>query len=341
MVDRHSAAVDWRSPKQCFSGEDQSMLKKAFTSDYAGFLAIVLYVVGGGFWVAGLTTDAGSGTFYAAETFLVIAFLWSLGWIWNHPGFRRSGKVRRRRFSDQIAAEHSDIVSHQYAERRGERRNRKLRSSKRNLRWALVGCTTVLFAVADAQFFRTFDDHLARMGQMRVVVFISDNENNRTRALSAPVMEHADSSKDMMFALEGIPTRDVTARNSDRSTVVNVVVRNTSDLEIENAHILIESNVPIKGAGAQLTSISETGLTADVDDLPAFRRSGAERVFPVEIPVTGMRVRAGLFVTVMADDLHPYAAAAKVIVTKRETDPSSGSRPAAIPLAAKPASKAR
>jgi hypothetical protein len=295
-----------------------SMLRRLFRWEHATAVAVILYLVGGGIWLVGSQVERPKPFFGVAGAVLVIAYVWTLGTIWMHSVFRRSTIAHRsRRYSDKVGAEHSDTQAHEYAQANPERRKRRLRSSKRMERWLVVCASAVVFSAIAAEFFLSYRDQLSKSQQAHLQVFLMDTGKSRTRALSRPVSNQSRAYKEMMFAMVGIPTRNVTIRDSDRSMIANVVIRNSGEFEIENAHIMISSNVPIKAASPQVVQVAETELRTEVDDLPAFRRTGTDTVIPVEIAVSQSNVRAGLSVTILGDGVNPYAAAVNVVIVKK------------------------
>src|ERR1700761_825526 len=109
----------WRSPK---------MFNKFYRS---GYMVLLLYALGAGFWIGAFYSKSYRFFFCAAVVCIVAGFLRSLNWLWHHQIFVRQhvSSPYTRRYSDNIPHEHTDLVSHQYAKTHGERRRRRRRRS--------------------------------------------------------------------------------------------------------------------------------------------------------------------------------------------------------------------
>jgi hypothetical protein len=309
------------------------MVKKLFTWGYSGVLVPVFYGAGAGFWALALNADPSRRNFYAAAAFFLCGLIWSLGWLWTHDSLRRSRPrdsnsekyLKMRKPAGLAGPEGPDEPGKQRRRRTPRRRNKKQR-------WTAAACSALVVLGVDGKILTTYKARTTRREQGEMQVFVADTQ--RTAAMKVPVLERPEDTKDMMFALMGVPDKEVFIQKGDKSMKVDVLLRSTYAMSIRNVHVQIDSNVPIKAAAPELTSTGETELIGELPDIPAGGKTVQVYSLPVEVSVPAYQNKAGLLVTVVGDNIKPYAAAARIVFVSK---PAVGQ----LPVSANPEAPAR
>lgn len=267
------------------------MLHKLFDWTKSWVLSPLLYGVGFAAWAfaPGHTPHL---LFYCAAALLFLcAFVWSVIWVWTCSFFRRT--------------------SSKYGEH--ERRTARAREKENNYLWLTTAVLALLFLGADRKLFASYKLHSIKK-QARVEVFLSGTA--RLKAKPVPFQDRPDRSIDMLFALTGVPSKNIVLGGEEKSVPIDIVVRNASGITIRNAHIKIDSNVAILGKTEGLNRLSVTELRGNVAEMRPSIGTSDEQIFSVQIPVPDYTTQAALLVTIEGENLKPFAAAGKVLFVK-------------------------
>jgi len=216
-------------------------------------------------------------------------------------------------------------VSRQYATAHIERRRRttSTHKGKKELRWVTTVCFLLLFAGVCFPLWRSYRSFVVSTERGRVEVSLSGGD--RVAAAGAASMDRTNPSIDLVFALDGIPTKEVPIQPDDKVATVHVVVRNTSAIDIRNARIEIHSSAPIRPASNDEVLLSDRDIGMNVSSIPSYARARQEIDLGVQMSVWDRGTRGGLYVTVVGDNLPRYPAVSKVeFVEKRSAANSPG-----------------
>ena len=309
---------------------------------HSGYIVLLLYLLGAGFWIGALFSSAYRLFFCAATVCIVAGFVRSLPWIWKHHIFERSrsGSPYRRRYSDSQPHEHSDLVSHEYAKTHVERRRRRRRrpGKKTKLRWTAEVVSALLFIAAGLGLKSSYV--VRNHKEMPIIdVLVSDRKLTaatpnrvptieRVRARRAPVLERRAAFREKVFFMAETPTEYVRIKEGDKSVRIDVILQNLNGIDVPNAHVSVESDVPITPVTEDLVSVTDKQLYGNVAHVTPPDHSSDERVITVEIPIPQNQGTAGIYVTIQADNLTPYGAVARLVfVRDAEASPSPRATP--------------
>ncbi len=282
------------------------MFERLFSWRYSGSLVPTFAVLAGLLWGLAVVVFPFELFFAAAAVCLVIAFVWSLGWLWTHDS-RRS----RRAYIETYSADYP-----MNRKERSERRKAQGRK-RRNKKWRVAGAfaSIAIFSLASMRMLGSYRLEASSKDPEKLEVFLADS--SRTRAMNVSFQGIPSYAKDMIFSLSGIPIKTVKLLRGENSIKINVIVINTSAINIHHAHIRINSNVPIRPGSSELMVVSDTELGKELDQMPPFSESSQEYVYPLEIPIPAYESRAGLLVTVEGDQVRPFAATGRIMVMKQ------------------------
>jgi hypothetical protein len=304
------------------------MLKKVFSWEYALGIFPVFYGLAIGFWYRGSTADSFKRFFLAAGLFLVFSFAWSLAALWINDSFpwprkvysdsrRSSNGARSSRSSGDGSSLQSDVPT---PPRRRRRRNKKLRK-------VLAACSALLFIGSSYRLLTSYRVIAAERDMAVIEVYVGDSQ--RTKAATVPFRPNPVEQEEMMFALVDVPYKGVTIHNGDRLIHLNIILRNTSTVPIDDAHVKIDSNAPLQAASDEETVLSSTELGFRLLEVAPMKGSSGEISIPVTIDLPEYQFETGLLISIVGDNLRPYAAAAKLRVideTRPEPSPVSAKR---------------
>ena len=308
------------------------MFKKFF---HSGYPVCFLYVFGIGFWISASFSNTYKLFFCLAIICIIAGFLLSLPWLWKHRLFERprSTSPYSRRYSDKHPNPHSDLVSHEYAKTHGERRRHRRRKPEKrnNLRWTAEVISTLLFIAAcvglrNSYVARSFKESPVidvLLSDRKMIQPIPGEQPTMEQVLArrAPFLERTVAFRKIVFTLADTPTEDVPINQKDKSKKIDVILRNLNGVDVSNAHVTVESDVPITPVTEGLVSLTDKQLYGDMPHVTPPDHSSDERVITVEIPIPQNQDTAGIYVTIQADNLKSYAAVARVYFV-RDSEPS-------------------
>jgi hypothetical protein len=296
----------------------------------SGYIVLLLYVLGIGFWIGALFSGSYKAFFCAALVCIVAGFVRSLPWLWRHRIFERphSSSPYTRRYSDSQPNEHSDLVSHEYAKTHAERRRHRRRkpAKRRKLRWAAEVVSALLFIAAGLGL---KDSYVSRSYKEPPIldVLLSDRRLSdatpdkrpvidRVRARRAPFLGRRAAFREKVFIMAETPTEYVPINEWDKSVKIDVILENLNGIDIPNAHVTVESDVHITPVSEDLVSLTDKQLYGDVAHVTPPDHSSDERIITVEIPIPKNQETAGIYVTVQADNMKPYGAVARIVFVR-------------------------
>jgi len=167
----------------------------------------------------------------------------------------------------------------------------------------------LVFVLAAVFLHRSFRNESNMRNRGRVAVYLSDDGKDLTRATPVPYRDMPEQSKDMMFALVNVPTREVTV-SGVHPVRINVVIRNIGKLDIRDFYLRIDSNATIKVLSEEELSLTDNEIDAHIQMLKA---SSNEHIFPIEIIPRPHQHEDGLLISVTGVGLQSYAAASKLL----------------------------
>lgn len=303
------------------------MFKKICCS---GYVVLLLYVAGVGFWIGALFSPAYSLFFCVAIICITAGFLRSLFWLWKHSIFERPdfSSPYSRRYSDRHPDSSSDIVSHEYAKTHVERRRRRRRrpQKRKKLRWTAEALSTLLFIAAALGIKNSYATRDYKAPPV-IDVLLSDRRQiqtapgrpptiERVMARRAPFLGKNAAFRYMIFSMANTPTEDVPINQQDNSANIDVILKNISGTDVPNAHLTVESDVPITPVTEELVSLTNKQLYGNVSHLTPPDHSSDERVVTVKISIPRNHDTAGIYVTIQADNMRAYGAVARIFFVR-------------------------
>jgi hypothetical protein len=296
----------------------------------SGYIVFLLYAFGAGFWIGALFSSTYKLFFCAAIICIIVGFVRSLPWIWKHHIFERPHlrSPYSRRYSDRHPNPHSDIVSQEYAKTHGERRRHRRRKpeKRKRLRWTAEVISILLFIAAGLGLENSYAIRTYKEAPV-IDVLLSDRKQiaaargqkptvERVRARHAPFLGRNAPFRNIVFSLADTPTEDVLINKEDKSAKIDVILKDLNGIDVPNAHVTVESDVPINPVTEDLVSLTDTQLYGDVAHVTPADHSSDERVITVEIPIPQKQDTAGIYVSIQGDNLKSYGAVARVFFVK-------------------------
>jgi hypothetical protein len=299
------------------------MLKKVFSWEYAIGIFLLFYGLGFWFWHRGSTSDSFKRLYLAAGLSFIFSLAWSLASLrvndafpWPRKvysdGHRDSRRSRSSRSRSDGSASQSDEPP---LPRRRRRRNKRLRK-------VLAACSTLLFIFSSFRLFTSYRSLVIESKMAVVEVFVEDSQ--RTRAAKVPFRANPVEQENSMFSLVNVPYKNVTmpagGDDDEKFLHLNVILRNISEIPIDNAEIMIDSTAPIQSTsyGSYVNSSTEIGFR--MLEMTPMKGSSGEIIIPVTLKLSDYQFKLGLLVSINGVNLRPYAAAVKLRVIQ-ETGP--------------------
>jgi hypothetical protein len=300
------------------------MVKKLFSWELALGIFLLSYGLGFGLWYRGSSSDSFPRFFLEAGLCLIFCFVWSLTALWLNDSFNKPRQVysnsnrvlrksRSARLSGESSSAQSDVPS---PPRRRRRRNKKLRK-------VLATCCALLFALSTYRIFTSYRTMVAERNTAVIEVFVADSQ--RTKASKVPFRTTPGEQKEMMFSIFDVPYKEVSIhedKDGNKTIHLNIILRNTGAAPVGDPYVKIDSNAPIQAGDDQTFAISSTEVGSHMFDIPPTKDPSEEVVMPVIISIAEYQFETGVLVSVVGQNLKPYAAAIKLRVVDR-TGPDS------------------
>jgi hypothetical protein len=255
------------------------MLKKFFHWR-ADQLVLLFFTSGLTFWGLAIATEPIIPLFLAACFLFFCGFVWSMGWLWTHD-FKQEGHKPKD----------AEILRGQF---------RKI----------LPIATVILiisFCSIECLLWISYKARLSDVGLGTVSVAFDDNQQ-------MPGFEVPSDDQNLFKELNRAESlvRPVIYKRSPYTdtSVTNVIVRNTSDVPIKDATVMITCNCAIKGLTEGAYQFSYQQISYDVREMRPYSHIRTIYDFSVQIPNTQSD---RLVVSVEADHMKSYTAVGAVI----------------------------
>lgn len=171
-----------------------------------------------------------------------------------------------------------------------------------------IPLSALTLAVTGLLCYRSIVGPLVKLGTVNVAF----SESKRIPATSVPFSDGLENGMSILSkSIQAAPVQELRLAPKTGKVVMNVIVQNSSDIPIQNAHIQIMSNVPIRGMTMGVYSFSEVALSYEKRILVPFRKLGQESMFSIEFENEQSIPLAGLTVTIDGDNMKPYVGVGK------------------------------
>ena len=278
---------------------------------------LCLWGLGAACWIGAPHFQRQKPLLCAAAAFLLLAFGAALGWLWRHDAFISPRSRHGRRYTDRISNAHSDLHAHNYAMVKPERRRQRRSGARKTARIVTVSLMTLLFLAAEQKIYTSYHGHTNPTSVLAhdtgVEVFLSDV--GQASETASPFLKYRLYSSATIFALKGVPTKEVFVAPGQNSIRLMIVLRANSD-NLHDARLRIASDVPFKAGGSGLTVISATEVVAALPLSQLADRSPQRDHFPLDIEVPKYGHRGRLLVNIETNDQRPYKGAINILFNK-------------------------
>ena len=180
-----------------------------------------------------------------------------------------------------------------------------------------VSLIALLFLTAERKLYLAYRGHAnptsVSAHDTGVEVFLLDV--GQASETASPFLKYRLYSSATIFALKGVPTKEVFVAPGQNSIRLMMVLRTNSD-NLHNARLRIASDVPFKADGAGLTVVSPTEVIAALPLSQLAHRSPQQDRFPLDIEIPKYGHRGRLLVNVETNDQRPYKGAINILFNK-------------------------
>jgi hypothetical protein len=144
-------------------------------------------------------------------------------------------------------------------------------------------------------------------GKIPAPVEVYLSESLRLRAKEVPGKTYEEFNALIPQYIDEYPTQVLRLKWNEEKTILNVIVKNTSDKDIKDARITIGTNIPIVPRTEGAKTFSGVQIYYDITIL-SFGPFGSQHFFTLEVPIKENRTRFCVTVGIMAEAINPFAA---------------------------------